>query len=104
MDLIEEYLVHSYLYYVLGEIVITDYAFDRICREMSANWTSLESPFKSAVTVYSEEEIEWLGRVEFKGQDGDSSHDYPKEIVRQSHVRLEKWNKEVKEWKELGLT
>jgi len=31
---IRQYLVHSFLYYQIGESIISDYQYDRICKEL----------------------------------------------------------------------
>ena len=45
MDNVTKYLVHSYLYYILYDSVISDCVFDALCRDMLNNFDSLESPY-----------------------------------------------------------
>ena len=45
MDQVTQYLVHSYLDYIMYEAVIPDYEYDALCRDMLNNFDLLESPY-----------------------------------------------------------
>lgn len=49
------YLVHCYMYYVLDCPVITDEAFDRLCKHLLDHWEEIEHPHKHLV---SKEDLE----------------------------------------------
>lgn len=44
------YMMSSYLYYVEHVHVITDVAFDHLCRELLDNWDSITHPHKHLTT------------------------------------------------------
>jgi len=98
-DLIEEYLIHSYLYYVVGDIILADREFDRLCVELTSKWDNLESPFKDEVDIPDDRND---GTMDFqlKGQDGQEDC-YSSEIKRRAHIRLNEWREEIREWKEI---
>lgn len=41
---VEQYLVHSYIYYELDDQLITDWSYDMLCRWMYVNFDALEHP------------------------------------------------------------
>lgn len=94
-DLIEEYLVHSYLYYVRNDPVMDDESFDQMCVELTAKWTTLESPFKGEV----DSEYDPIGMMDFqlKGQDG-YEEDYSEEIKRIAMIRLSEHVEMLETW------
>lgn len=81
MDLVKEYLIHSYLYYVRSETIIDDISFDRLCDELQEAFPNIESPYKQYVDAYDPDQC-------FKGQDGREGT-YPEEIKRLALIRLE---------------
>ena len=49
-SLYADYLFHSYLYYKKHTPVLTDEAFDAICKELLAKWGEVEHRFKYLTT------------------------------------------------------
>lgn len=96
-DLIEEYLIHSYLYYVLGDIVIDDFAFDRLCIELTASWDNISSPFKDEVNIPDDME-----EFQLKGQDGQEDC-YSEEIKYRARIRLREYEEMVDIWKNIPI-
>jgi NAD-dependent DNA ligase len=47
--LVSQYLIHSYLYYVLDDSVITDIEFDKICRLLLIHYDELTHENKKLV-------------------------------------------------------
>ena len=45
-NLVTDWLIHSYLYYVLGQSVITDGEFDYIAEQIKKNWSKIEHRHK----------------------------------------------------------
>jgi len=98
-DLIEEYLVHSYLYYVLADTVISDYSFDRICIELTAQWYNLESPFRDEVSIDISGD-DGTTDFQFKGQDGQEDC-YSSEIKRIALIRLCEYSEMMEIWESI---
>ena len=50
-DRIAQYLIHSYLYYILSDTLISDAMFDGLCQWLRKpkNWRSVESPYKKLI-------------------------------------------------------
>lgn len=46
---VEQYLVHSYIYYELFDQLIADHEFDQLCRWMLEHFDALEHPHKGLV-------------------------------------------------------
>ena len=100
-DLIEEYLVHSYLYYVIGDTVLNDAEFDQLCVELTRDWDKLESPFKSEVDI-PDDRHEGTVDFQFKGQDGQEDC-YSSEIKRRAHSRISEHWEMLEIWKDITL-
>lgn len=81
VDLVKEYLIHSYLYYIKSETIIDDHSFDRLCDELQEAFPNIESPYKQYIDKYDTDQC-------FKGQDGREDI-YPEEIKRLALIRLE---------------
>lgn len=47
--MIDKYLIHSYLYYVLNESVISDAEYDKLCRELLARWGVIKGKHKHLI-------------------------------------------------------
>ena len=78
-DPLKEYLVHSYLYYVLA-----DHEFDSLCAYIRKNWEQIESPYKDFLWKYYEVDgIQTLKGLELLADF------YPKEIIYEGR-RLQK--------------
>lgn len=43
---VENYLIHSYLYYILYQSVITDYEFDALCVRLLHDYPTLNHQYK----------------------------------------------------------
>ena len=97
VDLIEEYLIHSYLYYVLCDTAMEDADFDRLCREISRDWDKLESPFKDEVDVG---DGILFGPFQLKGQDG-YEESYSDEIKRIALIRLREYKEMLEVWRNI---
>lgn len=97
-DLIEDYLVHSYLYYVLNDPVVSDVYFDQVCVELTSKWTTLESPFKDEVDAADDP----TGMLPFqlKGQDG-FEESFSKEIKRIAKIRLREYREQLEVWRSI---
>ncbi len=50
-NLVSQYLIHSYLYYLCNRPVIDDSAFDKICHDLLVNWDSITHMHKHLLTV-----------------------------------------------------
>ena len=48
-----KYLVHSYLYYILDDPVITDDEYDTLCKELLDKFDTLQHPHKHLTTKES---------------------------------------------------
>ena len=48
---VEQYLIHSYVYYELYDNIISDAQFDALCRWMADNYDSLNHPHKHIVSL-----------------------------------------------------
>lgn len=44
-------MIHSYLYYVLDETLISDGEFNQMCQQLILDWDKLEHPHKHLVTL-----------------------------------------------------
>jgi NAD-dependent DNA ligase len=82
-DILEEYLIHSYIYYNLDDNIISDGEFDLMCKGIQAGWDRIDSPYKKIVAA--EESTNG-----FKGKD----EDFPVEIRLKAKRRLEDKNAE----------
>ena len=100
-DIIEEYLIYSYLYYVKFDIIISDFAFDALCVELTEDWDKLESPFKSEVNIPDDRD-EGTVKFQLKGQDGKEDC-YSKEIKRRAQIRLRQHAEMLEIWKDIPL-
>jgi len=94
-DLVKEYLIHSYLYYVLCDTVISDYTFDSLCIELTQGWNEIESPFKDQVDVGDGPTVEGF---QLKGQDGQEDS-YSEEIKQVARIRLCEREEMLEIWK-----
>jgi NAD-dependent DNA ligase len=47
---VARFLVHSYLYYVLNDSIISDPEFDKLSRYLLQNWSKIEHPHKRFIT------------------------------------------------------
>lgn len=46
---VEQYLVHSYIYYELNDQIITDWEYDLLCRWMARHFDELDHPHADLV-------------------------------------------------------
>ncbi len=80
---IKEYLIHSYLYYVMNESVISDAEYDTLCRQLEANFATYQSIWKKYISLN-----------DLKAGTGynlfvdESGYKYPKEIIEAAETRL----------------
>lgn len=81
-DPIREYLIHSYIYYVLSDNVISDSEFDMLCASINADWDNIESPHKDLV---------YEGGADLRGMDGLRDN-FPEDIQRAAKERLQDFN------------
>ena len=49
--LVPYYLMHSYIYYQMGESIISDYDYDDMCTELRDKWESITHYHKHLVDV-----------------------------------------------------
>lgn len=47
---VARFLVHSYLYYVLNDSIISDPEFDKLSRYLLQNWSKVEHPHKKYIS------------------------------------------------------
>ena len=48
-QLVPQYLMHSYLYYIEGVSVISDRSYDILCKRLMDEWDDVEHPHKHYV-------------------------------------------------------
>jgi len=48
-QLVPQYLMHSYLYYIEGSPVLSDRSYDLLCIRLLADWDEVEHPHKDIV-------------------------------------------------------
>jgi NAD-dependent DNA ligase len=48
-QLVPQYLMHSYLYYIEGSPVLSDRSYDLLCIRLLAEWNEVEHPHKDIV-------------------------------------------------------
>jgi len=48
-QLVPQYLMHSYLYYIEGTSVLSDRSYDLLCQRLLAEWDEVEHPHKHIV-------------------------------------------------------
>ncbi len=70
------YLMHSYLYYVLSQPLISDHEFDKLCKDMNRMWNDLTGPYKEFILKHETAPDEW---GEPKGLEL-FEEDYPSEV------------------------
>ena len=51
--LVSYYLMHSYLYYVMNEPIISDMEYDELCKELKDKWDSVEHYHKHLIDKQS---------------------------------------------------
>ena len=51
--LVPYYLMHSYLYYVMNEPIISDMEYDELCKELKDKWDSIEHYHKHLIDKQS---------------------------------------------------
>ena len=51
--LVPYYLMHSYLYYVMNEPIISDMEYDELCKELKDKWDSVEHYHKHLIDKQS---------------------------------------------------
>ena len=51
--LVPYYLMHSYLYYVINEPIISDMEYDELCKELKDKWDSVEHYHKHLIDKQS---------------------------------------------------
>ncbi len=51
--LVPYYLMHSYLYYVMNEPIISDIEYDELCKELKDKWDSIEHYHKHLIDKQS---------------------------------------------------
>ena len=51
--LVPYYLMHSYLYYVMNEPIISDIEYDELCKELKDKWNSIEHYHKHLIDKQS---------------------------------------------------
>lgn len=83
--MIKEYLIHSYLYYEKDSSIISDTAYDNLCKNLLANWDTHQSAYKK---YCSKNDLKaGTGFTLFYNHE-TGKRDYPQEIVEQADTRL----------------
>ena len=80
--MIEDYLIHSYLYYKLNESIISDTEYDALCKNLLADWDNISNKYKHLVSP-----------GDLLAGTGYSIAEYPEEIIKKAELRLLKHNK-----------
>jgi len=83
--MIKEYLIHSYLYYKLNEIIIEDTEYDQLCKDLLSSWDKTDSPYKDLINP-----------SDLLAGTGYSIEEYPDEIVSEAKALLAKHRKKAK--------
>lgn len=83
--MIKDYLIHCYLYYGLGAAVISDVEFDKLCKNLLANWRTQQSAYKKYISTNDLEA--GTGFTLFYDHE-TGKRNYPKEIIEEAESRL----------------
>jgi hypothetical protein len=86
--MIKEYLIHSYLYYILNESIISDTEYDTMCRQLDANWNTHQSVWKKYVSRADLKAGTGFTLFVEPDEEGKSVPNYPQEIVEEAETRL----------------
>jgi hypothetical protein len=87
-QMIKEYLIHSYLYYILNESIISDTEYDTLCRHIDANWSTHQSVWKKYVSRADLKAGTGFTLFVTPDEEGNTVPNYPKEIVEEAETRL----------------
>jgi hypothetical protein len=63
MNIPEEIMAHQFLYYVLGSPVITDYEYDRLCKDLGCDGTGGSDRFEDYPIIVREKAMKLLERA-----------------------------------------
>jgi hypothetical protein len=86
--LIKEYLIHSYLYYILNESIISDDEYDTMCRQLDMNWSNYQSVWKKYVSRADLKAGTGFALFVSPDEEGNAKANYPKEIAEEAETRL----------------
>jgi hypothetical protein len=86
--MIKEYLIHSYLYYILNESIITDDEYDTMCRQLDMNWSNYQSVWKKYVSRADLKAGTGFALFVSPDEEGNPKANYPKEIAEEAETRL----------------
>lgn len=86
--MIKEYLIHSYLYYIQNESIISDAEYDTLCRQLDANWNTHQSVWKKYVSRADLKAGTGFTLFVTPDEEGKSVPNYPQEIVEEAETRL----------------
>lgn len=75
--MINEYLIHCYLYYVLNESIISDTEFDKLCKGLLARWGVIKGKHKHLIQP-----------ADLAAGTGYSIKEYPPDIIRKAKALL----------------
>lgn len=76
--MLEQYLIHCYLYYHLDSPIISDEKFDKLCKDLLAAWDTIDHPYKDLVTPR-----------DLKAGSGYAMMEYPDKIKRRAERMLQ---------------
>ena len=86
--MIKEYVINSYLYYILNESIITDTEYDTLCRQLDANWSTHQSVWKKYISRNDLKAGTGFALFVTPDEEGKAVPNYPKEIVEEAETRL----------------
>lgn len=87
-DLIEQYLIHSYLYYVCSDSIISDFEFDDLCKRLNESFYELESPYKD---VLIQLEGDFNPEEPYRGCDG-LEEQFPLRLRERAHTMADDYH------------
>ncbi len=90
MDLLKEYLIHSYLYYCCDDPLVEDYVFDDLCQTIRKDWDQLESPFKEFIFEQENGYISGIKGLPLWKED------YPETIIEEAADRVVEYRSALK--------
>lgn len=73
------------MYYKLNESIISDSEYDKLCKDLLADWDNIDSNYKHLVSPSA-----------LLAGTGYSIDEYPNEIINEAKTRLSKYNKTIK--------
>jgi hypothetical protein len=86
--MIKEYLIYCYLYYGMDESIISDGKFDKLCKQLLANWDNYQSAYKKYI---SKNDLEAGTGYTLFYDHKTGQRNYPQEIITEAEDRLVEW-------------